>query len=150
MKAILLRTAQGLRGATPKDHEEWLKFRRRLESMAVGQYLRIEAAKPRNGGHHRKFFALLTLVSENSEVYDTTEKALVAIKLLTGYCEPIVDPKTGALSQIPQSISYESMDQDAFEKFYDAAVDGVLAHILPHMSKERFEKLLDMIVKGWA
>ena len=150
MKAILQRTEQGLRGVTPQDHEEWSKFRRRLEAMNVGDYLRIEAAKPRNGGHHKKLFALLKIVSENSETYDTTEKALVAVKLVTGYCDPFVNPLTGELGQVPHSIAYESMDQDAFDKFYSAAIDGILAHILPHLPRAKFDKLLDMIVREWA
>lgn len=150
MKAILQRTEQGLRGATPEDHEAWCKFRRRLESMNVGDYLRIEATKPRNGPHHRKLFALLTLVSENSETYDTTEKALVAVKLVAGYCDPFINPLTGELTQLPHSISYESMEQDAFDTFYKSAIDGILAHILPYLTRDKFDKLLDMIVKGWA
>ena len=150
MKAILQRTEQGLRGVTPQDHAVWSKFRRRLESMGVGEYLRIEASKPRNGPHHRKLFALLTLVSENSETYDTTEKALVAVKLVTGYCDPFVNPLTGELGQVPQSIAYESMDQDVFDAFYNAAIDGILAHILPHLPRDKFDRLLDMIIREWA
>ena len=118
--------------------------------MSVGEYLRIEATKPRNGPHHRKLFALLKLVSENSETYDTTEKALVAVKLVSGYSEPLLDPITGKFVQLPKSISYESMDQDAFNSFYSAAIDGILAHILPHLDRNKFDKLLDMIVGEWA
>jgi hypothetical protein len=118
--------------------------------MSVGEYLRIEATKPRNGPHHRKLFALLKLVSENSETYDTTDKALVAVKLVAGYYDPFINPVTGELGQVPHSIAYESMDQDAFDKFYNAVVDGILAHILPHLGRDKFDKLLDMIVREWA
>lgn len=150
MRAMLLKTAQGLRGATPADHEAWTKFRRRLETMKTGKWLRIEATSPRNGKHHRKLMALLQLVSENSETYNTVERALVAVKLVVGHFEPAVHPQTGELIQVPKSISYESMDQDAFETFYSAALDGVLQHILPTMDRETAEHLLDMVVEGWA
>lgn len=150
MKAMLLKTERGLRGSTLKDHEAWTKFKRRLETMKPGTWLRIECAKPRNGQHHRKLFALLTLVAENSETYDTTEKALVAVKLVSGHAEPFMDPVTGQLTQLPKSIAYDAMDQDEFDEFYSAAIDGVLRHILPHIEKVQAERLIDMIVSGWA
>lgn len=150
MKAMLLKTDKGLRGATLADHEAWSKFRRRLETMKPGTWIRMEWARPRHGKHHRKFFALLQLVAENSETYDTVEKALVAIKLVTGYCDPVIHPETGELLPVPRSISYDSMEQDEFDKFYSAAIDGVLRHILPHLDEEKAERLIDMIVEGWA
>lgn len=150
MKAVLIRTAKGLRGSTTADHEAWTKFRRQLETMPEGRYLRVEWSRPRNGPHHRKFMALLQLVTENSETYDTIEKALVAVKLCTGYADPHLDPRTGELVQTPRSIAFESMDQDAFEAFYSAAIDGVLRFILPQLSAGQADRLLDMIISGWA
>ena len=150
MKAMLIKSDKGLRGATPADHDAWTKFRRRLETMKPGTWVRMEWARPRNGRFHRKFFALLQLVAENSETYNTTEKALVAVKLVTGHFDLMLHPETGEIMQIPRSISYDSMEQDEFDRFYSAAIDGVLQHILPHLDKERAERLIDMIVEGWA
>lgn len=150
LKAMLLRTDNGLRGATPADQEAYAKFRRRLEVMKPGAWLRLEWSSPRNGPHHRKFMALVQLVTENSETYDTVAKALVAIKLAAGYFDPAVDPRTGEIVPVPQSISYDAMDQDAFEAFYSAALDGVLQVVLPKMDRETADRLLDMIVEGWA
>jgi len=90
MKALLIKTDKGLRGSTPADQDAWAKFRRRLETMKPGTWVRMEWARPRNGQHHRKLFALLQLVAENSETYDTPEKALVAVKLVTGYADPVI------------------------------------------------------------
>lgn len=150
MKAMLIKTAQGLRGSTPADQDAWAKFRRKIETMKPGTWLRMEWARPRNGPQHRKLFALLQLVAENSETYDTTEKALVAVKLVSGYCDPFIDPITGELIQLPQSIAYDAMDQDAFDQFYSAAIDGVLQHILPQMNQQTADHLMNMIVEGWG
>ena len=149
-KAMLLRTATGLRGATPADQEAYGKFRRRLETMAPGKWLRLEWSSPRNGPHHRKFMALVQLVTENSETYDTVPKALVAIKLAAGYFDPAIDPRTGEIVPVVQSISYDAMGQEDFEAFYSAALDGVLQVVLPTMGRETADRLLDMIVEGWA
>lgn len=150
MKAVLIKTDTGLRGSTSADHDAWEKFKRRLLTLKPGTFLRMEWAKPRNGKHHRKLFALLTLVAENSETYDTTAKALVAIKLVTGHYEPFIDPKTGELMQLPKSIAYDAMDQDEFDEFYSAAIDGVLRYILPHLNQVQAERLIEMIIQGWA
>lgn len=150
MKAMLLRTEKGLRGATPADQDAYAKFRRRLETMKPGKWLRLEWSSPRNGPHHRKLMALLQLVAENSETYGTVEKALVAVKLTTGHFDLMADPKTGEIVQIPRSISYDAMEQEDFDVWYSAAIDGVLQHILPTMDKDTADRLLDMIVEGWA
>jgi hypothetical protein len=150
VKAVLIRTSRGLHGATPADHEAYSKFRRKLETMKAGSWLRLEWSTPRNGPHHRKFMALVNLVTENSEVYNTVPKALVAIKLAAGYFDPHVDPKTGEVLPIPQSISYDAMGQDEFEAFYGAALDGILQVVLPTMDRATADRLLDMIVEGWA
>lgn len=150
MKAILIRTPGGLRGSTPADQDAWSKFRRRLETMKPGKWLRVEFSSPRNGRHHRKLMALLQLVAENSETYNTVEKALIAVKLVTGHFDLMADPKTGEIIQVPKSVSYEAMGQEAFEVFYSAAIDGVLQHILPQMDEATAHRLMDMIVEGWA
>ena len=150
MKAVLIRSPKGLVGSTPADQDAWAKFKRRLETMKPGTWLRMEWSRPRNGKHHRKMFALLQLVAENSETYNTVEKALVAVKLAGGYFDPVPDPRTGELVPVLQSISFDAMDQDAFERFYSAALDGVLQVILPTMPRETAEHLMDMIAEGWA
>lgn len=150
MRAVLIKTDRGLRGSTPADQAAWAKFRRKLETMQPGKWLRFEWSSPRNGKHHRKLFALLQMIAENSEVYDTTDKALVAVKLVTGHFDVMADPKTGEIVQIPKSISYEAMGQEDFDAWYSSAIDGVLQHILPAMPRETADWLLEQIVEGWA
>ena len=94
--------------------------------------------------------ALLNLVTENSETYNTIPKALIAVKLAAGYFDPAIDPRTGEIVPIPKSISYDAMGQEDFDVFYSAAIDGVLQVILPTMSRETADKLLSMVVEGWA
>lgn len=150
MKAVLIRTPKGLHGATPADQDAYSKFKRKLETMVEGKWLRLEWSTPRNGPHHRKFMALVQLVTENSETYDTVEKALVAIKLAAAYFDPHIDPTTGEIVKIPHSISYDAMDQEDFEKFYAAALDAICGTVVPQLDKATAEKLLTMIVEGWA
>ncbi len=150
MKAMLVKSPEGLRGSTPADQDAWARFARRLEVMKPGTCLRMEWSRPRNGPHHRRLFALLQLVAENSDTYDTPEKALVAVKLAAGYFDDAIDPRTGQVVPIVHSISYDAMDQQAFERFYAAALDAVLQVILPTMDRATAERLVQMVVEGWA
>jgi hypothetical protein len=147
---VLIKTPQGLRGATPVDQEEWAKFNRRQETMQPGKWMRVKWSTPRNGKHHRKFMALVQLVTENSEIYGTVPKALIAIKLAAGYFDAVPDPRTGEIVPVPHSISFDAMEQGDFEAFYSAALDGILAVILPTMDRATADRLLDMIIEGWA
>lgn len=149
MKAILEVTDKGLRGATPADQEAWEKFKRRLARSKPGRWFRFEWSSPRHPKHHRKLGALLSFIQKNHEVYDTTEKALVAIKLAAGFFDPHIDPTTMEVLKVPHSIAFESMGQEDFERFYDAALDGVLQVILPQFDKARMLELLDQIYNGW-
>lgn len=142
MKALLLKTDSGLRGSSPADHDAWTKFRRRLETMKPGTWIRMEWASPRHPKHHRKFMALLQLITENSETYNTIEKALVAVKLCTGHFDLMADPTTGEIIRIPKSIAFESMPQEEFDLFYSAAIDSVLQVILPQLDQDKAGRLL--------
>lgn len=150
MRIVVLKTEHGLRGSTPADHEGLGKFERRLETMPPGSWMRIEWSTPRNGPHHRKMMALFQLVTECSEIYNTVDKVMHAVKLIVGHCDMVPDPRTGELTPAPKSIAFNAMSQEDFEPFYEAAIDGVLQYILPTMSRETADRLLDHIVEGWT
>ena len=112
------------------DAEEWLR-KTKLE-----QGVMIEPRRPRNTAHHKKLFALLALAVSNWPVETTTNALLGLIKLKTGHCDPI-QGKHG-IAYIPRSISFESMDEDEFCPFYDAALQ--LISIALGVSIEDLEK----------
>ncbi len=94
--------------------------------------------RPRNPRHHAKLFAMLQIVWEGTAVqdkYPNKENLLDALKLALGYCEPVRLPN-GECAMKVKSIAFESMDQAAFEKFYDAAVDVILTQLVPHLNRE--------------
>lgn len=151
MRTTILSTDRGICGATPADDAAWRKLKARMLKLKSkpGQWLRIEFSTPRHLKHHRKLFALLQLIAENSEVYDSAEKALVAVKLCTGYADPLIHPETGEVLMLPRSISFESMGQEDFDAFYDAALKAICAHIVPHLREADRDRILDEIAEGW-
>ncbi len=152
MRAVLISTERGIMGATPGDEVARRKLQARMRKLKAtpGAYLRIEWSAPRNLKHHRKLFALLHLIAENSETLDTPEKALYALKLVLGHCDPMVHPLTGEILPVPRSIAYENLEQDDFDKFYAQAMDAIGEHLIPHVRAADRDRILQEFYEGWA
>lgn len=114
-----------------------------LSKMPEGTCYRVTYKRVRNLAHHRKFFVgLVRLVKEHHPVYDTEDKALLAIKLAAGHCDFFPNPTTGELVPVPKSISFDGMDQDDFDEFYEKAIQGVLDHLLPEFTRGDAERTI--------
>lgn len=97
----------------------------------LDKLVELKGRRPRNPGHHRKLFALLSIVADNSEDFVSAEDVLIGVKAALGYGR-WVQPK-GATREIfiPDSIAFENLPQDEFETFYDLAIAAVLRWWLP-------------------
>jgi len=142
----VVKTDKGLRGFGDEDRKRYAKFKKFVDEMEPGEIIRFEWKQPRNLGMHRKFFALVNYVAQNSDVYDTTDKALTAIKIAAGHCD-FVPWNNGDLIAVPKSISFAEMDQAGFEDFYANAINGVLNHILKHMNRTSLDEALNTIAE---
>jgi len=104
--------------------------------------------RPRNPGHHRKLWALLTAVFENQNSFATTEDMLSAIKIATGLFDT---GKTieGIPWVSPRSISFTAMDQHSFEQWYEKAIEVILTKILPNMQRPELDVRIHEILDGY-
>lgn len=101
------------------DSESYNKLKNNVQYCA-------EIKQPRNPEHHKKLFALSKCVIANlpeSSIWQGKEPyALIkAIELQLGYVETMIK-LTGEVLLIPESISFESWDQNKFAEFYIKAV----------------------------
>jgi hypothetical protein len=87
----------------------------------LGQVVELRPVRVRNAKYHRLFFAILKLISENSNPHITPETALYLAKVGAGCGEWISTPGGKDLF-VPGSISFASMTQDDFEAFVRAAI----------------------------
>jgi Protein of unknown function (DUF1367) len=92
-----------------------------FNTIKDGKEVLLRVFKPRNVQHHRKLFAILNCVVENSEKYNDIEELLVIVKLAVGYAT-VVQGMDGEMYRVPRSISFSSMPQDEFERFFPRAV----------------------------
>jgi hypothetical protein len=114
--------------------------REHLRKVKIGSVLSVEAKKPRNSQHHRKLFKLLDLMFQNQQRYTSVEHMLVDIKIKAGHFDEYIT-REGQLVYVPKSISYGSMEQHDFERFYDRVLDIAVGDpdYLQGMTKQQLE-----------
>lgn len=97
----------------------------------LGQTVILTGRRPRNPGHHRKLFALLGLVLDNTELFANADDALIGLKAIMGRGR--WERIKGTTKDIfyAESIAFDAMGQDEFNGFYDAAVAAVRRFWLP-------------------
>lgn len=90
--------------------------------------------RPRSTKQHRFFMGLLRLVCDNSDFYRRPEQLLLWLKVRLGYVEEVRfhDDK---VHWVARSISFNSMKQDEFRRFFDDSVDLIVSEVLPQMDK---------------
>jgi hypothetical protein len=148
MTAIFITKRESLWiGMTEADQDQWDKFKRWLKSVENGESFKLEWTRPRNLKMHRKLFAMLTVVSEYSEVYDTTDKALIGIKILIGHCDYVPNPHTGDLIAVPRSLSFSKCEQGEFEELYGRMVNAAIKYMVPTMDKAAIDEAVERLIR---
>ena len=108
-----------------------------------GREIKVSISHPRNPRQHRLLFALLKIVADNHEKYDTVDKVLLALKFATGQAECNVVNDTVVWS--PKSISFAAMGQDEFNIFFDLAIGAVTGWLLKGVTREQVLDELTMM-----
>lgn len=121
----------------PADDEA----RQYLDRVPAGAYLHCELTRPRNPGHHRKFFALMHVAFDlwsgtveprqhrGQEVLPNLERFRKDVTILAGFGYPVVNVR-GELRLEARSISFASMDQVEFNEFYERVLDVLVTKVL--------------------
>lgn len=146
MKMRLVRT---LAGYAPADAESEEFARKRHKP---GQVVTADVVVPRNHKFHRKFFALLNLGFQYWEP-DATHKGRPVLKdferfrsdviILAGFYDVVVN-LNGELRLEPKSIAWHKMEDDEFERLYQASIQVLLDKVLGAKGFDRAE--IDRVV----
>ena len=113
-------------GMIPCDQEaqEW------FTKTKDRQMVEMRCHRHRNPGQHRKYFALLNKVVENTDFVSTSE-LLYCIKVKLNYGEWKQFPGMDRPFFIEKSINFASMKQHDFEKFYNESMNVIIRDWLP-------------------
>lgn len=115
-----------------------LDMKRRLR---VGSTVRCKVSIPRNYRHHKKFFALVRLTFDNLPEHlakywhiHNEHDMLRRFKRDLGYFTSFIN-EYGEREIEYQSISFASMDQFEFDRFYNQCIDLVLHTYIPGINR---------------
>lgn len=121
-RALFQRTFDGFRPASEAGQDFFA-------ACKFGEIVELKPTKVRNGKYHRLFFAMLKLISDNSEPHISPKAALHFAKLVTGTGDVVTDSK-GDTHFIPGSISFAKMDQADFEAFVAASIPPIVGRFM--------------------
>lgn len=122
-----------------------------MAGLKTAEVYRCEVKRPRNYRFHKKFFALLNFAFENWDCrpeinrYGQIEKNFKQfrkdITIKSGYYEQHfrID---GSFRVVAKSISFASMEEDEFNKLYNAACNVILRMVLKSYSREDLDRVL--------
>jgi hypothetical protein len=95
---------------------------RSLDGVANGQRVRIEVKEFRNVGRLRLYWQVLHRIVAATDCAPTAEHLHQAIKLELGFATP-VRLSNNMKVLVPDSVSFEGMDEASFVAFFDRAIE---------------------------
>jgi hypothetical protein len=132
MPKILM--ARKLQGLYPIDEAGEAVIRK----FGAGEVVAIDVKRPRNIKFHAKFFAMLNIILKNQEHYKSIDDLLEVCKLRVGHCHT-VQTRLGEV-KITDSIRFASMDETAFDDFYDRACAWVVSEVIPGLDRGHLDE----------
>jgi hypothetical protein len=117
VKITVRNTINGLVPLYSSDLDEKRKLK-------IGETYQVEVKRPRNYQFHKKFFALLNIGWENTDVempFDTYRRW---VTMRAGFYKVYHTPK-GELYE-PESIAFSNMDEDTFSEVYERVLSIIL------------------------
>lgn len=128
MAEIYLRRT--LSGFTPDDESS----ADAVKGYRLGEVYKANIVKHRNLKNHRRWWALCSLIYQNSDQFKSAEQVHDYLKILAGHCTQIVSKSTGEVYLVADSISFGTLDELQFQDVFSRAVLAVSEHILPGIS----------------
>jgi len=119
-----------------------------LKKIGPTQIVKITYSRPRNLRFHCKFFAMLKIILDNQDHYKSTDDLLDVCKLRIGHVTVIQTPQ--GEERVPKSISFASMDETEFGKFYDRAVFWVASEVIPGLNRQHLNDEVEAELLGFG
>ena len=143
MEAYLTKTMAGLIPASPQDTET-------LNTVKIGETIKVKFTKPRNYQFHKKMMALFNLGFDQWEpLTDGAEKNFDRfrkdITIKAGYYEQSVRID-GSIRTEAKSLSYGKMEPDEFEQLYNKVVNVLIKLVLTNYSREDVDNAINQIM----
>lgn len=120
-RPLFRKTMNGFQPYNPAAQDQF-------DRIKLGEVAELKTTKVRNPRFHRLYFAILRLISENSEPHINEDETLYLAKVGAG-CGKWIDTGRKELF-VPDSISFAAMDQEAFDAFVKASIPPLVARFM--------------------
>lgn len=116
-----------------------------LRAWPIGETRRADVRKPRALKSLKRWHGFARLLYEsgvqdaNGQAFKSQKAAHQYLKLLAGHADPIVSKKTGEIRWIPDSIDFDSLEEDEFQQVWKRAIQGVCEELLPGITEPDLE-----------
>lgn len=114
-----------------------------LQGRAAGAGVALTVDHVRNAERSALYWVLCGIVAENSAEKMDREAASDTIKIMTGHVRAwsaTIEGGSRAFFKAPRSISFASMKEDAFEVFFDRALEVIATELLPGVDVEELRR----------
>ncbi len=115
-----------------------------MAALIEGKRVMVSVHVARNVRHHRLLFGLMKMLTDGGAWQGNAEDLLDYLKIAARLVKTVVGAD-GQVYHVPQSIAFESMDQVAFNRFFERAVYVVCERLLP---AQNWEALRDEIIEA--
>ena len=99
----------------------------KLAKLKPNEIYQCEIKQPRNAKLHRKFFALINMIFENQEIYNSKDRLRKDLLIESGYYIEWVDFK-GVQRIEAKSISFAKINTFDFEILYNRVLNQIVKH----------------------
>lgn len=153
----LTRDGEGkLRGWDAANDAKWQKFRKFTADLEPGECFVLEWKQPRNVGHMRKFFKMLSVgfdawepvrkrkTYKGKPIQKDPEAFRKDILILSGFYKQTFDLK-GRMQLEAESISFANMTQERFDEVYSAVATTLIHHVLTNYTRADLDRVVESL-----
>lgn len=110
-----------------------------LNSLPLGKLLKVKISQSRSLPWLRRYWSLVGIVASNSSYSKDDVHALLKIRC---GCSRLIQERNGNILTVPDSISFDRMQADAWAVYWNRVVDYVASDLLPGISRKELEREL--------
>jgi hypothetical protein len=140
-------------GLGQDDKRGWRHFWRRIAKLEPGEIIEFETRFPRNGKHHRLFFAMLTAVYDAQERFTDFEQFRHWTLIGAGHVTWAAGAKGGVVP-LAKSISYSAADEEQFATIHAKVLEFFRGEycapfLWPHLKEQQPFDMMEGVIDGF-
>lgn len=112
----------------------------------LGITYRADIVKPRSLKTLGKYWVLLGMIMDNTEMFPSKEALHDYLKIRAGHVITIVSKSSGEITYLADSIDFDTLDEAAFQKVWSRVCDIVAEDILPGITVSEIEYEIAKII----